>query len=144
MTLLREFSIILTLTLLGAGYSLVSGLSPAPWAEPVLAPGEIRLADASTLDPIWLDARTEADFGEGHIPNALLFNEENFDDALIDVVSAWLDSPRPIIVYCSSEQCQTSSQVADRLRTTLLESDIEAEVYSLKGGWDAWTQLLGK
>ncbi|MGB0257987.1 MAG: rhodanese-like domain-containing protein [Coraliomargarita sp.] len=144
MTLLREFLILSLLVLIGSIYSLVSGLSPAPWAEPELAPGEIRLEDARTLNPIWLDARSEAIYAESHIPSALLFNEDNFDDALIDVVSAWLDSPRPIIVYCSSEQCQTSSRIADRLRTTLLESDIEAEIYSLKGGWDAWVQLLDK
>ncbi len=144
MTLLREFLILSLLTLLGASYSLVSGLAPAPWAAPELAPGEIRLDDARTLDPIWLDARSAADYSAGHIPNALLFNEETFDDALMEVVGTWLDAPRPIIVYCSSAQCQTSSRVADRLRTTLLESEIEAEIYTLKGGWDAWTQVLAK
>ena len=144
MTLLREFIIISLLVLIGAGYSLVSGLSPLPWAEPELAPGEIRLEDARGLSPIWLDARSGASYAAGHIPGALQFNEDRFDDALIDVVSAWLESPRPIIVYCSSAQCQTSSRLADRLRSTLLESGMEAEIYSLKGGWSAWAQLAGQ
>ncbi len=144
MTLLREFLILSLLVLCGTSYSLISGLSPRPWSETKLAPGEIRLTDTRALNPIWLDARSEANYTDGHIPNALLLNEDNFDDALIDVVSAWLDSPRPIIVYCSSAQCQTSARIADRLRITMHESGMDAEIYSLKGGWDAWTQLLGK
>ena len=144
MTLLREFLILTILVVIGSSYSLVSGLSPRPWAAPELAAGEIRLADARALNPIWLDARTEIAFATGHIPEAIHFNEDNFDEQLIEVVSTWLEASPPIIVYCSSEQCQTSTRVAEQLRQALLESGIEAEIYSLKGGWDAWTQALDK
>jgi hypothetical protein len=39
-------------------------------------------------------------------------------------------------VYCGSESCGTSKRIAERLR----ESLPDAEIYSLKGGWDAWVQ----
>lgn len=132
--LFKEFLIIAVLTLIGAAYSLVDGLSPLPWAEPELEAGEIRLADAQVLDVIWIDARSYDEFETDHIPDALFFDESDWDTGLISLMDTWLMQPRPIIVYCSSESCGTSQRIAERLRETLPD----AEIYSLKGGWDAW------
>lgn len=132
--MLREFCIILLLTVIGAAYSLVSGLSPLPWAEPVLEAGEIRLADAQALDVIWIDARPIEEFESDHIPDALFFDEGDWDTGLIELMDAWLMQPRPIIIYCGSESCGTSKRIAERLRAALPD----AEIYNLKGGWDAW------
>ncbi|MGZ0656900.1 rhodanese-like domain-containing protein [Coraliomargarita sp. W4R72] len=133
-SLFKEFLIIAALTLIGAAYSLVDELSPRPWAEPELAAGEIQLADAQALDVIWLDARPIEEFEENHIPGALFFDEGDWDMGLITLMDAWLMQPRPIVVYCGSESCGTSQRVAEGLRATLPD----AEIYSLKGGWDAW------
>jgi rhodanese-related sulfurtransferase len=133
-SLLKEFTLIAALTLTGAAYSLVSGLAPLPWAEPELAAGEIRLTDAQALDVIWVDARPYEEFAEDHIPEALFFDEGDWDSGLIDLMNTWLMQPRPIIVYCGTESCGTSKRIAERLREALPE----AEIYSLKGGWDAW------
>jgi len=134
-TLLKEFSIIALLTALGAAFSLYHGWAPLPWAEPELAAGEIRLADARALDVIWLDARTLEAFEQDHAPGALFFDEADWDANLLGLMDAWLTLPRPIVVYCGSEGCGTSQRIAERLREALPE----AEIYSLKGGWDAWT-----
>jgi len=133
-SLSREFLLIILLTLTGAAYSLVSGLAPLPWAEPELEAGEIWLADAQALDPIWLDARPIAEFEEAHIPGALFFDENDWDTGLIELMNAWLMQPRPIVIYCGSESCGTSRRIAERMR----EAMPDAEIYSLKGGWDAW------
>ncbi|MDQ8196151.1 rhodanese-like domain-containing protein [Coraliomargarita sp. SDUM461004] len=133
-SLFKEFLTIGTLTLIGAIYSLVGGLAPRPWAEPELAAGEIYLDDAQALNVIWLDARTYAEYETDHIPNALFFDEGEWDTGLISLMDAWLMQPRPIVVYCSSESCGTSQRIAEGLRKALPE----AEIYSLKGGWDAW------
>jgi rhodanese-related sulfurtransferase len=133
-SLFKEFLIIAVLTLIGAAYSLVDDFSPLPWAEPELAAGEIRLSDAQALDVIWLDARPLNEFEEDHIPSALFFDEGDWDTGLIHLMEAWLMQPRPIVVYCGSESCGTSQRVAEGLRAALPE----AEIYSLKGGWDAW------
>lgn len=132
----RELSIIATLTVIGAAFSLFSGIAPLPWAEPELAAGEIRIVDARALDVLWLDARSEADYQADHIPGALCLNEDNWDAGIMELMGAWLPAPRPIVIYCGSESCGTSQRIADRLREALPD----AEIYSLKGGWDAWSK----
>ncbi|HBR93638.1 MAG TPA: hypothetical protein DEA90_05680 [Opitutae bacterium] len=133
-SLIKECIIIAALTLIGAAYSLVGGFSPLPWAEPELAAGEIQLADAQALEVIWLDARPIEEFEEDHIPEAIFFDEGDWDTGLVRLMETWLMQPRPIVVYCGSESCGTSQRVAEGLRAALPE----AEIYSLKGGWDAW------
>lgn len=133
---LREILIITALTALGVAFSLFSGLAPLPWAEPTLAAGEIRLVDARALEVLWLDARSEEDYRAEHIPEAICLNEDNWETGLMELMGEWLTQPRPIIVYCGSESCGTSKRIADRLREALPD----AEIYSLKGGWDAWVR----
>jgi rhodanese-related sulfurtransferase len=82
---------------------------------------------------LWVDARADADFENGHIPGALPLNEERWDDLLPGVVDAW-DPGRKIVVYCSSLSCQTSRDVARRLR----EEVSLPNVFVLQGGWEAW------
>jgi rhodanese-related sulfurtransferase len=133
---LREILIITALTILGAAFSLCSGLAPLPWAEQELAPGEIQLIDARALDVLWVDARSKADFDAGHIPEAICLNDEHWETGVVELMGTWLMNPRTIIVYCGSESCDVSKLIADRLR----ESLPDAEIYSLKGGWNAWVQ----
>ena len=134
MAIFREFSVILLLTALGAAFSLYHGWAPLPWAEQELAAGEIRLVDAQALDVIWLDTRPVDAFETDHIPGALFFDEADWDSGLMGLMEAWLTEPRPIVVYCGSVSCGTSQRVAELLRGALPD----AEIYSLKGGWDAW------
>ena len=134
MAIFREFFLILLLSAVGAAFSLYHGWAPLPWVEPKLAAGEIRLVDAQALDVIWLDTRPVYAFESGHIPDALFFDEADWDSSLMGLMEAWLSEPRPIVVYCGSENCGTSQRVAGRLRGALPD----AEIYSLKGGWDAW------
>lgn len=131
---LKQCLIILALSVTGSAYSLVSGISPLPWAEPELAPGEIRVADARAIDAIWIDTRPFEEYKQAHIPEALFFDEGAWDASLVELMDVWLTGPRPIIVYCGSESCGTSRRIAERLREALPD----AEIYSLKGGWDAW------
>ncbi|MEM1221749.1 MAG: rhodanese-like domain-containing protein [Verrucomicrobiota bacterium] len=130
----REFIIIAILVCLGMGFSLATGRSPLPWAAPEIGPGEIRLIDAKALDLIWVDARNEEDFAKAHIPEAILLNEENWDTGLINLMEAWLSIPRPMVIYCADASCGTSKKIAERLREALPE----AEIYTLKGGWESW------
>lgn len=134
----KEFSLIIGLTLCGCAYSLFSGLAPRPWEQRKtrLAPGEIRAVDARVLNAVWLDARRREDFEGSHIQDALWFDTNNWDAGLIALMDEWLPQPKPIIVYCASDQCDSSRQIAEYLRKSLPE----AEVYSLKGGWSAWSK----
>lgn len=132
----REFAIITLLTVLGAAYSLVSGLAPLPWAEPELEAGEIRLVDAQVLDVIWVDARSEAEFTKGHAPQAVFYDQADPANSMVDILQRWLEAPRIVVVYCSDEACGTSKKVAEALRANIPD----AEIYSLKGGWSAWSR----
>lgn len=134
--MIREFTIIALLTVLGSAFSLYHGWAPLPWAEPEIEAGEILLVDAKALEVIWLDARSIEAFEEEHIPGAIFFDESNWDSGVFALMEAWLSQPRPIVIYCGSASCGTSKRVAERLR----ESLPEAEIYSLKGGWDAWVK----
>ena len=134
--MLREFCIILLLTVIGVAYSLVSGLSLQPRAVPELEAGEIRLVDAQALNAIWVDAGGMEKIENPHMPEALLLDERDWDTALFELMNTWLIKPRPIVIYCESESCDTSKRIAKRLRQSLPS----AEIYSLKGGRGAWQE----
>ena len=134
--MLREFCIILLLTVIGVAYTLFSGLSLLPRAEPELEAGEIRLVDARALNAIWVVTGGIKKFEEAHMPEALLLDENDWETGLFELMNTWLMEPRPIVIYCESESCDTSKRIAKRLR----ESLPDAEVYSLKGGRGAWQE----
>lgn len=98
--------------------------------------GEILLADALALDSkTWVDARGRTAYEEDHIPEALLLNEDNWDDLFEQFIVSW-DGISTIVVYCDSRTCAASKGVAERLKTSLgLE-----EVWVLKGGWETWLE----
>ena len=135
-SMLREFCIIILLTVIGIAYSLVGGRSPLPGTESELEAGEIYLSDAQALNAIWVDARAIKEFEESHLPGALLFDESDWDTELLKLMNIWLIQPRPIVIYCKSEDCGTSKRIAERLRKSLPE----AEIYSLKGGSAGWQE----
>lgn len=134
--MLREFNLIALLTALGTAYSLVSGLAPLPWAEPELRAGEIRLDDAEVIDVIWVDARNEGAYAEAHAPEALFYDQADPTGSMGTILEQWLMQPRVIVIYCADEGCGTSRKIAEELRTNLPD----AEIYSLKGGWSAWSE----
>lgn len=82
---------------------------------------------------LWVDARTRAQFDHGHIPGAVLLNEDEWERLLDGFLDAWRrDSV--VVIYCSSLSCDASREVAARLKK---EAQIE-NVYVLKGGWETW------
>jgi len=130
-SLLRELIVIAAFVAAGSGYTLFTGLAPSPWVKGELDAGEIKYEDAEVIDAIWVDARSEAMFAQAHLPGAFSLNDANWEDNIIPLTGAWLENPRPLIVYCSSESCDTSKRIAARLRAVLPD----AEIYSLHGGW---------
>ena len=126
----RELFFLAALTVIGASFSLYLGHAQVPWAEPEITAGEIQLADALVLDVIWVDARSEEEFEANHFSSAIHIDESDWDRGLVVLMDRWLETPRPIVVYCDSEDCGSSRRLADRLRQALPEG----EIYSLKGG----------
>jgi rhodanese-related sulfurtransferase len=89
----------------------------------------VTIADARGWgsNAIWVDARPEAEFAQEHVPGALLLNEDRWNEL------TWSPEKR-IVVYCSSESCGSSREVARRLRN---EAQLK-NVSVLEGGWEAW------
>lgn len=89
---------------------------------------------------LWIDARPQEQFDAGHVPEALLLNEQKFDDQLFNYLDTLQTNTKPIIVYCSGAKCEASRHVLERLKQTL---PIE-NAFVLKGGWNAWQQATRK
>ncbi len=127
----------LTLILAALFPALIAGVAHPKrpsWNENQLLADEIALSSAIKLtNVIWIDARSAEAYQKDHIPGALLLNEDAWDELIQPVLLAW-NPGRPIVVYCSSLQCQTSREVAKRLRET---TGVEP-LFVLKGGWEAW------
>jgi rhodanese-related sulfurtransferase len=134
MLLLRQSLILILLTLGGVVLSVVVGWSPAPWrAVEWMGEGEISVETARAREVLWVDARSAAEYAAGHVPGAVHLNEENWGTGVMELMLVWLEDPRMMVVYCAEAGCGSSKQLAMRLR----EAVTEAEIYWLKGGWEA-------
>lgn len=135
MRLLRESLSLLVLAAIPA--LLCLGLHPRKpafsWSQPDEV--EVELSEVSGWKHpfIWVDARSEADYERRHIPGAVSLNEDTWDKLIPDFLSAWRPGV-PIVVYCDSQKCDASKEVARRLRREFNLSN----VHVLKGGWASW------
>lgn len=80
-----------------------------------------------------IDARSKDDFFKGHILSAINLSEENFDEQITVFLDAWSPETK-IIVYCSSSECNSSRNIANKLKN---EFQIK-NVFVLKGDWTQW------
>ncbi|MDP0499989.1 MAG: rhodanese-like domain-containing protein [Verrucomicrobiota bacterium JB022] len=94
-------------------------------------------AQAEQRPILWIDARAEPAYLEGHIEGAIWLNEDAWDENLIAVVDAWTPD-QVVIVYCDGGGCHASQAVAERL---MHELGIE-NVYHLEGGYPAWLERV--
>ncbi len=93
---------------------------------------EIELVEVLQFDEtFWIDARSDEDFEKGHLKGALSLNEERWEEQIVGFLDAW-NPDAPTVVYCSSQACLRSHEVAERLKAEL---GVE-NVFVLKGGWE--------
>ncbi len=81
---------------------------------------------------LWVDARSMEEFSQGHISGAIPLNLEQWDQLIPAFLDRW-NPGQKIVVYCSSRDCDLSTQVAARLRENKI-----SPVYVLRGGWESW------
>jgi len=82
---------------------------------------------------IWVDARPDNEFARDHVPGALSLNEDRWNELLPQFLAAW-SQEKKVVVYCSSQSCNASREVARRLRN---EAQLK-NVFVLEGGWEEW------
>jgi rhodanese-related sulfurtransferase len=105
------------------------------WRSPVPASEMVTVAQAQAWgeNAIWVDARPDNEFASDHVPGALSLNEDRWSELLPQFLAAW--SPeKKVVVYCSSQGCNASREVARRLRKEAQLSN----VFVLEGGWEEW------
>lgn len=134
-SLVPQILLLLGLAFLPAIGQAVYYRNLASWHQPPVDSGQVTLAQVESWGSsvLWLDARPDAEFERRHIDGALQLNEDRWDELLHAMLGAW--SPeRKLVVYCSSQSCNLSHEVAQRLR----EEAGLTNVYVLQGGWEEW------
>jgi rhodanese-related sulfurtransferase len=136
-----KFSLILQALILVA-LALIPGLGQAiyfhdkvSWESPIPVSEMVTVAQAQAWgqNAIWVDARPDEEFARDHVPGALSLNEDRWSELLPQFLAVW--SPeKKIVVYCSSQSCNASRDVARRLRA---EAQLK-NVFVLEGGWEEW------
>jgi len=107
----------------------VSWQSPVPSSELVT----VAQARAWNTGAIWVDARPDEEFARDHVAGAVSLNEDRWNELLPQFLATW--SPdKKVVVYCSSQSCNASREVAKRLRD---EAQLK-NVFVLQGGWEEW------
>jgi rhodanese-related sulfurtransferase len=135
--LLRQTALLLGLALLpGIGQALYYR-DKVSWQTPVAASDLVTVAQARAWGgkAIWVDARPQEEFEREHVPNAVLLNEDRWNELLPQMLATWAPDKR-VVVYCSSQSCGASREVARRLRE---EAGLK-NVFVLGGGWEAWLE----
>ena len=134
-TLLRQSLILIGLALVPAVGQAVYYRDKVSWQTPVAASEMVTLAQAQSwsADAIWIDARPQDEFEREHVPGALLLNEDRWSELFPQVLAVWAPEKR-VVVYCGSESCGSSREIAHRLRK---EAGL-TNVFVLEGGWEAW------
>ena len=107
------------------------------WDAPPVAADEVVLEEALGWGEalLWVDARPDADFAKEHVPGALALNEDRWGELLPLFLTTWAPEKRTV-VYCSSQSCAASHEVARRLRE---EAGLK-NVFVLHGGWESWLE----
>lgn len=131
----RQLLLLLGLAFLPAIGQAIYYRNAASWHQPPVDSALVSLAQAKGwgVNALWLDARPEEQYASGHVPGAMLLNEDRWNTLLPEVLAVW--SPeRKLVVYCSQVTCNASHAVAERLRQ---EAQLK-NVYVLQGGWEEW------
>lgn len=95
----------------------------------------VEMARSWGADAIWIDARPEAEFETDHVPDAILLNEDRWNELLPQFLQQRWSPEKKLVVYCSAESCNLAGDVARRLRE---EAKLPNQIRVLKGGWEEW------
>ena len=87
-----------------------------------------KLFEKNTL---FIDARAEEFYNEGHIPNAIC--SDDFD-VLVEKLENTIGIDDQFIVYCSDSDCGSSEDLSYELQSHGYNS-----ILLFKGGWKEWT-----
>ena len=134
-SLVRQALILVALAFLPGIGQAIYFRDKVSWQSPIPASEMVTVAQARAWggNAIWVDARPDVEFEREHVTGAVLLNEDRWNELLPQFLTAWSPEKR-VVVYCSSQSCNASREVARRLRD---EAQLK-NVFVLKGGWEEW------
>ena len=81
---------------------------------------------------LFIDAREEEYYIEGHIPNSIC--NDDFD-SLVYQIEDFITYNNGFVVYCSDDDCGSSEDLAYQLQDQGFTN-----IYLFKGGWKQWVE----
>ncbi len=81
---------------------------------------------------LFIDAREEEYYIEGHIPNSIC--NDDFD-SLVYQIENFVTYNNGFVVYCSDDDCGSSEDLAYQLQDHGFKN-----IYLFKGGWKQWVE----
>ena len=136
-SLVRQALILVALAFLPGIGQAIYFRDKVSWQLPVPASEMVTVVQARAWgeNAIWIDARPDEEFARDHVPGAVSLNEDRWNELLPQFLAVW--SPeKKIVVYCSSQSCNASREVAHRLRNQAQPP--MQNVFVLEGGWEEW------
>jgi rhodanese-related sulfurtransferase len=136
-SLVRQALILVALAFLPGIGQAIYFRDKVSWKLPVPASEMVTVVQARAWgeNAIWIDARPDEEFARDHVPGAVSLNEDRWNELLPQFLAVW--SPeKKIVVYCSSQSCNASREVAHRLRNQAQPP--MQNVFVLEGGWEEW------
>jgi rhodanese-related sulfurtransferase len=136
-SLVRQALILVALAFLPGIGQAIYFRDKVSWRLPVPASEMVTVVQARAWgeNAIWIDARPDEEFARDHVPGAVSLNEDRWNELLPQFLAVW--SPeKKIVVYCSSQSCNASREVAHRLRNQAQPP--MQNVFVLEGGWEEW------
>lgn len=85
---------------------------------------------------VFLDARIQKEYDEGHIPQAFLLNSSMFGTSAADEAMKVMDASQPVVIYCGGGDCDASKNVA-----ILLQQAGFKQLHIIEHGYPEWKQL---
>jgi rhodanese-related sulfurtransferase len=133
--LLRQALVLVALAFLPGIGEAIYYRDKVSWQSPIPASEMVTLTQARAWgeNTIWVDARPDEEFRRDHVPGAISLNEDRWNDLVGPFLATWSPDKR-VVVYCSSQSCNASREVARRLRE---EAQLK-NVFVLEGGWEEW------
>ncbi|MBY0113877.1 MAG: hypothetical protein K2Y21_13755 [Phycisphaerales bacterium] len=85
---------------------------------------------------VFLDARIQKEYDEGHIPQAFLLNSSMFGTSAADEAMKVMDANQPVVIYCGGGDCDASKNVA-----ILLQQAGFKQLHIIEKGYPEWKEL---
>ncbi len=106
---------------------------PASSLKPLEVKYEQVLRLTKDSEVLFLDARAEHEYSEGHIPGSKSLPALEFEKHIPEIIA--LPRDKRIVVYCGGGLCELSHQLADNLIAFGF-----TRVFIYLGGWEDWKQ----